>query len=70
MPVNNTCVMNFTGFWNFIGKASEWFFIHIMEGLTWLPNAFFITVGAIAFLVWMSQMNRYNKEAAENNTLK
>lgn len=62
--------MNFTGFWDFLGRASNWFFIHVMESLRWMPNALFIVLGTIAFLIWMNRMNKYNKEAAENNTLK
>ena len=62
--------MNFTGFFNFLGDVSEWFFLNVMETLTSLPNIFFISAGAIAFLIWMSQMARYNKEAQENGTLK
>ncbi|HEY6160984.1 MAG TPA: hypothetical protein VI112_07170 [Bacteroidia bacterium] len=62
--------MNFTSLWDFIGRASQWFFIHFMEKIRWMPNAFFITVGFIAFFIWMSMMAKYNREAAENNTLK
>lgn len=62
--------MNFTGFFNALGDISEWFFLNIMETLTSLPNIFFISAGSIAFLIWMSQMARYNKEAQENGTLK
>jgi len=62
--------MNFTNFWNFLGDISEWFFLNVMETLTSLPNIFFISAGSIAFLIWMAQMARYNKEAQENGTLK
>lgn len=62
--------MNSTGIFNFLGNASEWFFLNVMETLTSLPNIFFISAGSIAFLIWMAQMSRYNKEAQENGTLK
>jgi len=62
--------MNFTDFWVALGNISKWFFLNVMETLTWLPNAFFITAGSVAFLIWMGMMARYNREARENGTLK
>jgi hypothetical protein len=62
--------MNFTWLFDFIGRASNWFFIHVMENLRNMPNLLFIAIGSIAFLIWMNQMSRYNKEAAENKTIK
>lgn len=62
--------MNSTGVFEFIGKASEWFFINVMETLQNMPNLTFIFIGSVAFLIWMNQMSKYDKAAKENNTLK
>jgi hypothetical protein len=62
--------MNFTSLFNFIGRASNWFFIHVMETLRWMPNVLFIVIGVVAFAIWMKEMAAYNREAAENHTLK
>ena len=62
--------MNFTGLFDFTGRACNWFFIHFMEKVQNLPNLTFMCIGGIAFLIWMNQMSKYNKAAEENNTLK
>ena len=62
--------MNSTGFFEFLGRASNWFFIHVMETLKNMPNLTFIFLGSVAFLLWMNQMNKYDKAAKENNTFK
>jgi hypothetical protein len=62
--------MNFTWLFDFIGRASDWFFRNVMETLANFPNLLFIAIGSVAFLIWMNMMSKYNKEAAENNTLK
>jgi hypothetical protein len=62
--------MNFTWLFDFIGRASNWFFFHVMESLRYMPNVVFIVIGSVAFLIWMNRMSKYNKEAAENHTLK
>ncbi len=34
------------------------------------PNVLFIVIGFILFFIWLKQMIAYNREAAENGTLK
>jgi hypothetical protein len=62
--------MNLTSCFEFIGRASEWFFINVIENLKNMPNLVFIAIGTVTFLIWMWQMAKYNKEAAENGTYK
>ena len=42
----------------------------IMEKLGNVGNVFFIVVGVVLILTWLKMMSSYNKEAAENGTLK
>lgn len=42
----------------------------ILVKLDNMPNVLFIIVGFVLFFIWLRQMVAYNKEAAENGTLK
>jgi hypothetical protein len=59
------------GFWYSVGRL----FYKCFKGLEWVnehvsPHWILITVGFIFFVYWLRLQGKYNKEAAENGTLK
>lgn len=52
-----------------LGDFFQWTFLGI-EQLANFPNKLFFAIGAVATLIWLRQMAKYNKEAKENGTLK
>jgi hypothetical protein len=62
--------MNWTGIFNAFGRLCQSFFIGVVEKLGNSPNLLYIITGVVVFLIWMSMMARYNKEADRNGTLR
>lgn len=62
---------NQEGFWYSVGRG----FYKYFEGLEWTyahltPNKLLIVVGFIATAAWIYVQHKYNKEAAQNSSLK
>ncbi len=61
--------MTWTDVWTGIGNAFEAMF-KILEALGNKPNAFLWVLIFTLLCFWVGQMNKQNKEAAKNGTLK
>jgi hypothetical protein len=57
-----------SSFFNWLGKVFDRSF-HAVIKLGWLPDAFYITVIAALFLIWMGMLRKFDMEGKDKGLI-